>query len=125
MFEHIHESRQGDRIISISHNGIALGKSNNIKCDAALFFAFSRAYWELHMKWLPCIDYVAKTFCHSFPIILVRLILMLDHIQEVKTMHSSNFDNYKEIREGFPTNNDNNGIYSKDTANNQARDFFE
>ena len=43
MFEHMHESWQGERIISIAQNGIAIVKSKELKCDAALFFAFSRA----------------------------------------------------------------------------------
>ena len=42
--------------------------------------------------------------------------LMLEYLQEIKTMQSSNFDNYKDIREFLPANNHENGIYGKDTA---------
>ena len=56
---------------------------------------------------------------------LVRLMLMLDDLQEAKTMQRSNFDNYKEIREGLTTNDHDNGIYCKDTAKKKAKDLFE
>ena len=56
---------------------------------------------------------------------LVRLMPMLENLQGVKTMQSSNLENYKEIREGLPTNDHKNGIYAKETENNQARYFFE
>ena len=47
---------------------------------------------------------------------LIRLILMIDDLQEVKTMQSSNFDNSKDIREGLPANDHNDEIYGKGTA---------
>ena len=56
---------------------------------------------------------------------LVRLMIILDNLQESKTMQISNCYNYKEIREGLPTNDHNNVIYVKDTAKNQANDFHE
>ena len=49
------------------------------------------------MQWLHHIDEVAKTCVHSSPLIPLRLMIMLDNLQEVKTMVSSSFDNYKEI----------------------------
>ena len=56
---------------------------------------------------------------------LVRIMLVVDYPKEVKKMHSSKFDNYKEIGEGLPTDNYKNFIYDKDTAKNQANDLFE
>ena len=56
------------------------------------------------MKWIHRIDKVANIFGHSSPLILFRLILMLDNLKEVKTIQSSNFDRYKDIREGLPAN---------------------
>ena len=56
---------------------------------------------------------------------LIRLILMIDDLQEVKTMQSSNFDNSKDIREGLPADDHKNGIYVKDTAKNQTEILFE
>ena len=43
LFEHLHESQQGDRLRLISHNGVAIGKSKNLKCDGELFCAFIHA----------------------------------------------------------------------------------
>ena len=73
------------------------------------------------MKWTHCIDKVAKKCGHSSPFMLFRLMLMLDNLQEVKTILSSNFDNYKGIREGLPAGNRGNGIHRKDTAKKQAK----
>ena len=84
IFEHMHLSWQGDRISSIAETGIALGNIKNIKFDAALFFAFSHSYWARHMKWIYFIDRVAKKFGHYYPLMLVRLMIMLDNLQEVK-----------------------------------------
>ena len=42
-----------------------------------------------------------------------------------KKIQSSNFDNYKEIREGLPANNHENGIYGKDTAKIRPRIYFK
>ena len=44
LFDHLHESRQGDRISPIDQNSIYFGKSKNLKCDGAFFCAFIRAY---------------------------------------------------------------------------------
>ena len=103
LFDHLDKSQQGDRLIWISQNGVSLGKIKNLKCDGALFCSFSHSYWARHMNWLYCIDKVSKTFGHSSPLMLVRLIIMLDDLQEVKKMQSSDFDNYKEIREVLTT----------------------
>ena len=84
IFEHMHLSWQGDRISLIAETGIALGNIKNIKFDAALFFAFSHSYWARHMKWIYFIDRVAKKFGHYYPLMLVRLMIMLDNLQEVK-----------------------------------------
>ena len=51
--------------------------------------------------------------------------LMLEYLQEIKTMQSSNFDNYKDISEGLLVDDHENGIYGKDTAKNQSKYFFE
>ena len=56
---------------------------------------------------------------------IVHLMFVLDYLQEVKMMQSSNFDNYKEIRAGLPAYNHDNLINGKDTAKNQANGFFE
>ena len=40
-------------------------------------------------------------------------------------MQNSNFDNSKDIREGLPADNHENGIYGKYTAKKQVKDFFE
>ena len=86
LFEHLYDSCQGDRISSLAHNGVAIGKSKKLKCDRELFCGFSRAFWSCQMKWLHFINRVAKKFGHSSPLMLVHLILVLDNIQEVKMM---------------------------------------
>ena len=40
-------------------------------------------------------------------------------------MQSSNFDNYKEINEGLPSDYHDNGIYGEDTAKKEDKDLFE
>ena len=100
-------------------------KEQEAQVQRALFCAFRCAYWAHHMKWLHLIDEVAKTFGHSYPLIPVRLMLVVDNLQELKTMQSSNFDNYKYIREVLPANDHENGIYGKDIENKQAKDFSE
>ena len=125
LFEYLHESSKGDRLRSIFHNGIALGKSKKLNCDGGFFLAFIRVYWARHMNCLHCKNEVAKTVGHSSPLMLVCLILMLDDLQEVKTMQSSKFDNYKEIREGLPADNHKNGIYDKETAKDQDNGLFK
>ena len=125
LFEHMCKSRQSGRLSSIDQNVSALGKSKNLKCKGGLFCVFSRAYWESHVKWLHRINEVANIFGHSSPLMLVHLMLVLEDMQEVKTMQSSNFDHYKDIRECLPDDNHDNGIYSKEIAKKQAKDFFE
>ena len=44
LFDRLYKSRQGVSISSTVHNIVALGKSKKLKCDRALFCAFSRAY---------------------------------------------------------------------------------
>ena len=56
---------------------------------------------------------------------LVRLIIVLDNLQEVKKMQSSNFVNDEDIREGLITENHKNGIHGKEIAKKQANDLFE
>ena len=73
------------------------------------------------MKCIHHIGELAKTFSHSSTLMRVCLMLMLDNLQEVKTILSSNFDNYKGIREGLPAGNRGNGIHRKDTAKKQAK----
>ena len=109
----------------IYQNGVALCKRKELKCDRTLFCAFICAYWERHTEWIHSIGKSAKKFGHYSPLMLVRLMLMLDDLKELKTTQSSDFDNYKEIREGLPANDHENGIYSKDTEKNQSNDFFE
>ena len=124
LFKHLQESWKGERLRYIAQNGVSLGKNKKLKCNRRLFCTFSRAYCARHMKWIHSIKKVAKTSGHSYPLMLVRLMIMLDYLQEVKTMQSSNFGDYKEIREGLPADNHENGIYDEDTENNQAKDFF-
>ena len=45
MFDNMHKSWQGDRLSSIVHNGVALGKSKESECNWSLFCAFNSAYW--------------------------------------------------------------------------------
>ena len=125
LFEDLHISWQGNRIRSMVQNGVDLGNIKKLKCVGALFFAFSCAYWEHHTKWLHQIDELSKAFGHYSPLIFARLMIMLENLQEVKTMQSSNFDNHKDIREGMPADDHKNCIYGKETAKNQANDFFE
>ena len=77
------------------------------------------------MKCIHSIHKVAKKCCHSSPLMLVHLMLVLDDLREVRTMRSSNFYNYKGIREGLPANNHENGIYGKYKEKNQAKYLFE
>ena len=87
LLEHLPGSWQGERLSLGDQNDIALVNSNNIKCDRELFCT-------PHMKRLHRIEKVVKTFNPSSPLMLVRLMIMLDNLQELKTMQSSNFDNY-------------------------------
>ena len=109
----------------IFQNGIALGKINKIQCDGVIFCAFSCVYWARHIKWLHCVNKIAKTFGKSSSLMLVRLIIVLDNLQEVKTMQSSNFVNDEDIREGLITDNHKNGIHGKEIAKKHANDLFE
>ena len=81
LFGYLHESWQGDGLISIAQNVFALGKSKKVKFDGSFFCSFSCAYWAHHMKWLHRIDKLAKIFGHSSPLMLVRLMLVLDDLQ--------------------------------------------
>ena len=65
------------------------------------------------MKWIHHINKGDKKFGHSYPLMIVRLMLMVDDLQEVKTIQRSNFENYKDIREGFSADNHKNCIYSR------------
>ena len=112
----MHENRQGERLSSVAQNGVTFRKIKKFKCNGELFCAFSCDYWSCHMKWLHHINEFAKIFGHSSSLIIVRMMLMLNNIQEVKTMQSSNFDNYKEIREGPPVDDHWNQNYGKYTA---------
>ena len=125
LFDNLLDIQKGDRIRSIAQNGFALGKRKNIKCDGELFGAFICAYWERHMKELHHIYELSNKLGHYYPLMVVCLMLMLYNLQEVKTMQRSNFNNNKDIRKVLPADDRENGIYGKDTSNNQANDFFE
>ena len=125
LFKHLHKSRQGDRLISIAQNGIALGKIKKLKCNGSLFCSFICAYWACHMKWIHRINEVSNKFGHSSPLTPIRLTPVLDDLQEVKTMQSSIFENYEKIREGLSADDHKNCVYCKDTSKKQANYFFE
>ena len=125
LIEHVYNSWQGDRLCLIFQNSVSLGNINKIQCDGVLFYAFSLVYWARHIKWLHCVNKVANTFGKSSSLIIVRLIIVLDNLQGVKTMQSSNFVNDEEIREGLLTYNHKKGIHSKETAKKHAEVFFE
>ena len=77
------------------------------------------------MKELHHIYELSNKLGHYYPLMVVCLMLMLYNLQEVKTMQRSNFNNNKDIRKVLPADERENGIYGKDTSNNQANDFFE
>ena len=60
---------------------LSIGKIKKLKWNGEFFGTFSCAYYALHMKWLHRIIKVAKTFGHSSPLMLVRLMLVLDYLQ--------------------------------------------
>ena len=81
LFKHLHKSRQGDRLSLIVQNGVSTGKSKKLNCYGVLFCDFIHDFWSRHMKWLHCIDKIANIFGHSSPIMIIRLMLVLDYLQ--------------------------------------------
>jgi hypothetical protein len=129
-FAYQYESKGGSgseagKMATIATNGLMLIKSDKLKCDLAFFNAFSKSYWAKHMKWVHRIDEVGKIFGHSSRLMLVRMMLMFDELEDVSKMDDASFDKYKELRDALPADDHANDIYGKETAVQQAKDFFE